>query len=449
MSPGRVNDAGASDGPAPAGGSGRVSDPTATSDTHTSSPGRIPAGASVREPQDEAPVMPPPPTTVRGIAWKLLASTVGACMRYRVTGLAAEAAFFAILSLPPLVFGLAGSIGYVANRWKVAEIDNFKTEIIELSRRALTDDTVDTIIRPTLNQVLDEGRVDVISIGFVLALWSGSRALNVFVDTITIMYGLGGRRGIVRTRALSFTLYVVALLLGIVVVPLILAGPALVSALIPEQLSWLQRLYWPTVLLLTVVFITTLYHLSVPVRTSWRYDVPGAILTLAVWIAGSWGLRAILQGTVGGESTSIYGPLATPIAVLLWLFLLSIAVLIGAALNAACDRVFPEKSTARARLELVRRLRDNAMAARMREVGLNEGGLGGLSGAVREAGPEAEQHLAEHDERVRMDERARLEGRQRDGSRARPADSPEQARDPRPVGAQDETELLERPPQTR
>ena len=37
------------------------------------------------------------------------------------------------------------------------------------------------------------------------------------------------------------------------------------------------------------------------------------------------------------------------------------------------------------------------MAARMREVGLDESGLGGLAGAIREAGPEAEQHLAEHD----------------------------------------------------
>ena len=48
------------------------------------------------------------------------------------------------------------------------------------------------------------------SLGFFLALWSGSRALNVFVDTITIMHGLGGQRGIVKTRALSFSLYLLA-----------------------------------------------------------------------------------------------------------------------------------------------------------------------------------------------------------------------------------------------
>ena len=47
--------------------------------------------------------------------WRVLAQTLAACLRYRVTGLAAEAAFFAILSLPPLIFGLAGSIGFIAS----------------------------------------------------------------------------------------------------------------------------------------------------------------------------------------------------------------------------------------------------------------------------------------------------------------------------------------------
>ncbi|UUZ58807.1 hypothetical protein [Nocardioides sp. B-3] len=38
--------------------------------------------------------------------WRLVVATVGSCMRYRVTGLAAEAAFFAVLSVPPLIFAL-------------------------------------------------------------------------------------------------------------------------------------------------------------------------------------------------------------------------------------------------------------------------------------------------------------------------------------------------------
>jgi len=279
--------------------------------------------------------------------WRIVTATVGGCFRYRVTGLAAEAAFFAILSLPPLVFGLAGTLGFVAERYQGTKINVLKDRVLELVSQALTPQTVEQVVAPTLDDVLERGRVDVISIGFVLALWSGSRALNVFVDTITIMYGLGGQRGIVKTRALSFSLYVVALLLGIVLVPLILVGPALVYSLVPGELDFLTELYWPTVLALSIAFLTSLYHLSVPVRTSWWYDVPGAVFTLATWVLGSYALRFTLDATTGG--TSIYGPLAAPIAILLWLYVLSIAVLIGAALNAACEQVFPEPHTSAAR----------------------------------------------------------------------------------------------------
>ena len=264
-------------------------------------------------------------------------------MRYRVTGLAAEGAFFAILSLPPLIFGLAGSLGYIASKWfEVETIQDIKMQIVDLAARALTDESIRNVITPTLDSVLNGGRPDVISIGFVLALWSGSRALNVFVDTITIMYGMGGKRGIVRTRVLSFSLYCAALVIGVIVLPLVLAGPDAINALLPSRLDFLNQLYWPVVTILSAGFLNTLYHLSVPVRTPWVSDLPGSFLALSIWILGSFLLRWILQSTVGG--TSIYGPLAAPIAVLMWLYMTAIAVLIGAALNAVVDRLWPHKA---------------------------------------------------------------------------------------------------------
>jgi membrane protein len=304
---------------------------------------------------------------LRGATWRLVVSTVGTCFRNRVTGLAAEAAFFALLSLPPLVFGLAGSIGYVFDRFSQTQVEGVREQVLELASRALTEPTVDTVIKPTLDDVLGPGRFDIISIGFILALWSGSRALNVFVDTITIMYGLGGHRGIVRTRVLSFSLYVMGLITGVVTIPLVVAGPRVVDRVLPERVDFLNELYWPTVLVLCICFLATLYHVSVPVRTSWRYNIPGAALTMLFWILGSYLLRWLLTVTAG-NSTSIYGPLAAPIVVMLWLYLLSIAVLIGAALNAAFDRVWPENETARARMEVARRLRLTAMLPRLRRL---------------------------------------------------------------------------------
>lgn len=298
-------------------------------------------------------------------AWQLITSTVDASFRHRLMGLAAEAAFFAILSLPPLIFALAGGIGFFVSTLAVAQVETLRDTTLRLAGQVLTEDSIETVIRPTMDEVLQGGRFDVVSIGFVLALWSGSRALNVFVDTITILYGLAGRRGIVRTRALSFGLYVVGLVVGVIVLPLILVGPRLIDSVLPDQLQAVATLYWPTVIVLSVAFLTSLYHLSVPVRTSWRHDIPGASLALLLWILGSYMLRWALQSVIGG--TSIYGPLAAPIAVLLWLYLTAVAVLIGAALNAACDRVWPESETARARLELVRRLRSDAASQRLRD----------------------------------------------------------------------------------
>ncbi|MCP3423981.1 YihY/virulence factor BrkB family protein [Nocardioides pinisoli] len=289
--------------------------------------------------------------------WRVTVTTVGSCLRHRVTGLAAEAAFFAVLSVPPLVFALAGAVGFVSERFTATQVEDVSNAVLEVSRQALTDRAVDRIIAPTLQEVLDGGRYDVISIGFVLALWSGSRALNVFVDTITIMHGLGGHRGIVATRALSFVLYVMAMVTGAVSLPLVVAGPSLVDRVLPERLDFVNGLYWPVVLVLCICFLATLYHVSVPVRTNWSFNLPGAVFALFCWIGGSYVLRWVLTVTAA-ESRSIYGPLAAPIAVLLWLYLLALAVLIGAAVNAAFDSVFPQKSTTRARLELVQRLRE-------------------------------------------------------------------------------------------
>jgi membrane protein len=270
-------------------------------------------------------------TTLR----RLAARTTSTCFTYRVTGLAAEAAFFAILSLPPLVFGLAGTIGYIAQGYDVTQIELFKDRVLYLASQVITPTTVDELIEPTLDEVLGGGRFDVVSLGFVLALWSGSRALHVFIDTITIMYGLGGHRSIVKTRALSFALYVVALIIGIVLVPLVLAGPQVVAEILPPEAMFLRRAYWPLVLVLSVGFMTTLYHVSVPERKTWRSGVPGAAFTLLMWILGSYFVRWALG--LSGVGTSIYGPLAAPIAMLLLLYVLSISVLIGAALNAAID----------------------------------------------------------------------------------------------------------------
>jgi membrane protein len=274
-------------------------------------------------------------------AWRLTRETVAICMRYRVTGLASEAGFFALLSLPPLVLGLFGGVGYAGKAVGRNNVTALQDQITDLASKVLTSHTVASAITPTLDDVFKNGRADLISIGFLLSLWSGSRALNVFVDTISIMYGQSGIRGIVRTRVLSFSLYVASLVVGVVIFPLVVLGPQLLGDILDGHAEFLLFLYWPVVTVLTIASLSTLYWISTPRRSSWLRNVPGAGLALLIWVAASVALRWFLGQSVGPRSTSIYGPLAAPIVVLIWLYFLAIAVLIGAALNAATRSLWP------------------------------------------------------------------------------------------------------------
>ncbi|MFP5346634.1 MAG: YihY/virulence factor BrkB family protein [Actinomycetes bacterium] len=281
------------------------------------------------------------------ILWQLVRTTVSVCMRYRVTGLSAEAGFFALLSLPPLVLGLAGTAGWVGSQMGTATRQQLVSGIRRMVAPFLTPAAVDGVILPTFEEAISGPRFDLISIGFVMSLWSGSRALNVYVDTISIMYGLGGHRGIVRTRALSFSLYLLTLAMGAVTMPLVLVGPTVIGAVLPESLGWLLVLYWPVVMLAGIALLATLYHVATPIRSPWWRDLGGALLALMIWVVASFVMRMVIAESVGG--TSMYGPLATPIIVMLWLYLIAIAVLIGAGLNAATEVIWPDPRRALAR----------------------------------------------------------------------------------------------------
>ncbi|MFF9850382.1 YihY/virulence factor BrkB family protein [Streptomyces litmocidini] len=283
----------------------------------------------------------------RKMAWLLLKDTVNSCIEYRILGLAAEAAFFTLLSLPPLLLGLIAVLGYADDWTNTDTVASIRENILHAAGTVLSGRGVHEIAEPLLDDITQGKRPDLISLGFAIALWSGSRAVNVFIDTITVMYGLDGHRGIVKTRLLALLLYIVALLIGAVVLPLAVVGPDRVVALVPWGTEVVAVLYWPAVILLSIAFLTTLYHVSVPVRSPWIEDIPGALVALAMWVLGSFLLRIYLTSQV--EGPTIYGSLAAPIAVLLWIGISAFAVLVGAAVNAAIDRVWPSVATAAAR----------------------------------------------------------------------------------------------------
>jgi len=257
--------------------------------------------------------------------------TFGLCLRYRVTGLAAEAAFWVLLSLPALALGTLGVLGYLHGQLGAARAARLETLLTNAASTVLSQREIRQSVAPTLHDMLTSGHADVVSIGFVVALWSGSRAVNVAIDTITVASGQSGRRGIVRTRLLAFGLYLPALLLGAATVPLVLVGTEQLAGLGHATAAVIGPLAWPILAAALVVFLTTLYHLALPDRPRWRAGLPGAFVALAVWAAGSGLLRVYFHTSQYGAG---FGRVAATAAVLLWLYITALAVLVGAVFNA-------------------------------------------------------------------------------------------------------------------
>jgi membrane protein len=264
----------------------------------------------------------------------------------RVLGLSAEAAFWQLLSLPPLFLALLGSLGYLSGLLGPETVNEIEQRLLEAFSRAFTPSVVEQVIEPTVSQVLREGRAAVVSIGFVIGLWAGSSATATFVNTVTIAYGMRDLRGAVRSRLLALFLYLLTVVIGVVLLPVMVLGPGRLLALVPQSVradaaTVVGALYWPTVAGLLLLGLVTFYHLAPPRRLPWLRGFPGALLAGVVFVLGSTGLRAYIGFVVGQGIT--YGTLAAPIGALLFFYLLALAVLMGAELNATLEQVRAER----------------------------------------------------------------------------------------------------------
>ena len=264
--------------------------------------------------------------------------TIDRSIDHRLPGLAAEIAFWVLLSLPALLLATiaaAGVLGGERAHWR----EQLTNRVTDVSQIALTPRTIDTVVEPVLQGLFDQGGIGLVSFAFLATVWTASRAVRVVLTTIAVTADVQGVRPGWKQRLLGFGLTFAALIVGVVVAPLLLTGPGfgaqMAEAIGPDAdvLATVWRVaYWPVTATIAIAGLAVLYHLGVPGHTPWRDDLPGALLATVLWILGSSGLR--LYGVWVLDDESPYGPLAGPIVGLLWLWLTGLAVLVGAEFNA-------------------------------------------------------------------------------------------------------------------
>jgi len=291
----------------------------------------------------------PPAKPSRHHVWPITKRTLSKAWDDSIFSESAQAAFWCALSLPPLLLGMLGSLAYLAPLFGPDTLPTIEAQIIGTSERFFSENVVNEIIAPTIYDIVRSARGEVVSVGFVISLWAGSSAVSAFVDSVVEAHDQTPLRHPVRQRFFALGLYVIALVCAVVTAPFIALGPRKIAEFIPDSWSHvLQYGYFPVLVVSLIVAVTVLYRVALPRPLPTHRLLVGAVLAAAVFLIATFSLRFYLTWITATGYT--YGALATPIAFLLFAFLLGFAIMIGAELNAAVQEEWPAPHTHAQRL---------------------------------------------------------------------------------------------------
>jgi membrane protein len=246
--------------------------------------------------------------------------------------IAAGLAYYFILSLFPALVVLAAVVAYLPLKEGMQGVTTFLGYVIPPQAASLFDQFLATI-RPH--------RTGLLSFGIIVTVWLSSKAVKGIIAGLDMVYEVRVPRRLWTNRILAFGLTFgvgVLLLLGLV---LTWAGPvieALLARAVPVQSLWIRvwpYLQWIPAAIFILAAIELLYLLAPNLPARQRVTIPGALAASVAWIALSWGLGFYFQYFGGAKLDRSYEYLATPIAVMVWLYWSAFAILIGAEINAS------------------------------------------------------------------------------------------------------------------
>ena len=271
----------------------------------------------------------------------------------RVPGLAAEVAFFALLSVFPGLLGVAAGLGALDKLFGSEVAEQAQREVIGLLETFLTDRSGGAA--RAIEALFEGGSAGVFTFGAAAALWAASRGMATVLRTLAQIYETGGIRSRLRRRLVALGLAAASIVLVILVLAALVLGPLFgagravadwvgVDAAFGSLWGWVGI---PLAFLALLGWAAVVFH-SVPhAHVGWRPHLSGAALTGVLWLLVSFGFRLYLQ-LFGGNP--VFGVLGGALVVLLWLYMLSLSLLIGAELNAVlAKRSDPSVTEPRAR----------------------------------------------------------------------------------------------------
>lgn len=170
--------------------------------------------------------------------------------------------------------------------------------------------------------------------GLLFSIWSANKGTRSLFKGVDIAYDTINDRGFFKQLMLAFVFTLCGVILIVLSMALIVAFPAMIHKIgLPANtenlISWIR---WPVLAAIVIFFLCLVYQFApARPRPGFRWVIMGAIFSTVVWLIASWGFSFYVSKF--GSYGEIYGSVSAVVVMLLWLFITSYIVLLGAEIN--------------------------------------------------------------------------------------------------------------------
>ena len=243
--------------------------------------------------------------------------------------MAAALAYYFVLSLFPALIFLSAVVAYLP-------VPDLFNQALALMARFLPADAMG-LVRRVVADVISPNRGTFLSLGILGTLWSASGGFAAMIEALNVAYEVKDDRPFWKTRPLAIGLAFLTGVLLLIALSVMVVGPRFGEWLAGKVhlsgffvLLW-PYLHWTIAIGFTILAVEALYFLAPNVKQRFRATLPGAVVAVGSWIGLSYLLGLYFRHFSSFNKT--YGTLGAAIALMIWLYWTSFAVLVGAELN--------------------------------------------------------------------------------------------------------------------
>jgi len=261
----------------------------------------------------------------------------------RLTARANAVAFSFTTAIFPAIIFIFTLTPYIQNFFP--EVTN--EEIIGFLENILPE-TLYSAADTTIHDIINKQRGGLLSFGFILTLILSTNGMNSLMSAFNASYKTKETRGFLKMRFIATVLIFILALSVLISAALLVVGQQLLAdnsirELVQDKISIDLILVLRFVILYIIfqVTISSIYYLAPAVHQRWHFLSVGSVFSTIAVIIASFGFSFYVNNF--GAYNRLYGSIGVLLVLMLWLFIVSLILLVGFEMNAALDKAKNQK----------------------------------------------------------------------------------------------------------